>query len=323
MATSAKPIRITPETSAERSIGQCAYAAIKKHFSKMTRYESEVLADTDPEALHQMRVGMRRLRTTLQTYGFVVQLPDDAQESHIKKLGRTLGRVRDLDVLIQKLEQDYRPRLPADERSLLDHVLAKQHRHRCKYFAKLTNTLKGKRYTRLKAAYKTWFKSPSYQPLAHHSIDLMVPDLLLPIVSQMFLHPGWWVGGDLPSEDIDPHLLNRWLDKEGVVLHSLRKQIKHVRYQSEFLSAFYGVSLDMAIAQFKAIQDLLGQLQDCWVLDHVLRHDAGDRWHQQAPTLVQQLVEERHHLWQTWRPIQQQFLDPAYRSRLRQTIATH
>lgn len=320
MITSTKSASVLPETLSGGSIGHYAHAAIRKHLKKTIRYESEVLADNDPEALHQMRVGMRRLRTTLQTYGLVIQLPDEAQETHLKKLARTLGRVRDLDVLIQKLEQGYRPQLPSKEQSFLDEVLDKHHAYRQKHYAKLTDALTGKRYSRLKSAYKEWLKAPQYKPLATCSIDLIVPDLLLPIVSQLFLHPGWWVGSELPDGNGDPYLLNRWLDEEGKVLHSLRKQVKHVRYQTEFLADCYGSALDGAIAQFKTIQELLGQLQDCWVLDHVLRHDAGEQWAQDAPTLAQQLTEERHQLWLAWRPIQHQFLTPAYRDRLRITV---
>lgn len=50
------------------SFGNFAYQAIHKYFKKSTKYRVDVLSDRDPEPLHQMRVGMRRLRTALQVF---------------------------------------------------------------------------------------------------------------------------------------------------------------------------------------------------------------------------------------------------------------
>lgn len=312
---------ITLKTLPEHSLGQFAYKAIQKHIKKATRYEVEVLQDTDPEPLHQMRVGLRRLRTTLHTYGFVLRLPEEASEPRIKKLAKTLGHVRDLDVLIEKFEQGYRPTLPTEEQHVLDGVLSSQWKIRRKYFSKLVKALNGKQYKRVKIAYEHWLDEPQYQPLANCPVDIVLPDLLLPLVSRLFLHPGWFVGHDLLQDEIDPPTLNRWLDEDGTVLHDLRKQMKQVRYQAEFLEDFYGKALKKPVKQFKDIQEQLGQLQDCWVLNQVLRKEIGNGWTQTLPILAQRLREERCNIWRAWSPMQKKFLDPAYRDRLRCTIA--
>jgi len=322
MVTSTVSLETFQETLLEQGLGQFAYTAIQKHLKKTIRYKSEVLSDRDPEPLHQMRVGLRRLRTTLRTYGFVVSLPEEANENSVKKFAKILGHVRDLDVLIQRLEQDYRPSLPPSEQHRLDKVLTKQEKYRQKHFSKVAKFLKGESFKEFKAAYKHWLKAPHYQSLASCSIRLVLPDLLLPLVSQLFLHPGWWVGHNFVEDGINAEVLNRWLDEEGRVLHDLRKQIKHVRYQAEFLSDFYGKGLTPAVQQFKLIQELLGQLQDCWVLNQVLQQEVGDNWQQKFPTLAQKLQEERYTLWEAWHPIQTQFLDPAYRDELRCILAT-
>lgn len=49
----------------EKTLGYWAALAIKKHFEKVLKHEEDVLADRDPEALHQMRVGTRRLRSAI------------------------------------------------------------------------------------------------------------------------------------------------------------------------------------------------------------------------------------------------------------------
>ncbi|MEB3224731.1 MAG: CHAD domain-containing protein, partial [Synechococcus sp.] len=45
-----------------QQFGDWAHQAIAKHYQKILSHETGVLADRDPEELHQMRVGMRRLR---------------------------------------------------------------------------------------------------------------------------------------------------------------------------------------------------------------------------------------------------------------------
>ena len=63
------------EDNSVQSLQDYVHTAIRKYMRKVTRYEKAVIADRDPENLHQMRVGMRRLRTALKTYGSVLQFP--------------------------------------------------------------------------------------------------------------------------------------------------------------------------------------------------------------------------------------------------------
>jgi len=74
--------------------------------SQMVLNESLVRRTSHPEALHQMRVGLRRLRAALSLFG--KQLLADGESDGIKELLRTMGRpmgeARDLDVLLERLE---------------------------------------------------------------------------------------------------------------------------------------------------------------------------------------------------------------------------
>ena len=51
----------------------------------MLQHEAEALQDQDPEALHQMRIGMRRLRTALTGFAPALELPKAAQEKMLPK----------------------------------------------------------------------------------------------------------------------------------------------------------------------------------------------------------------------------------------------
>lgn len=47
------------------TLKELAYGAIAKHSRKVFKYKAKVLEDRDPEDLHQMRVEMRRLRSSI------------------------------------------------------------------------------------------------------------------------------------------------------------------------------------------------------------------------------------------------------------------
>lgn len=66
---------------------------------KLLRHEAGTVAGEDIEELHEMRVAARRVRAVLEI--FEPGLPDQAEGlcRRVKRLGKRLGPVRDLDVL--------------------------------------------------------------------------------------------------------------------------------------------------------------------------------------------------------------------------------
>jgi CHAD domain-containing protein len=315
-----EPKELLAEVVDER-FGQLAYQALEKYFRQATRYQPDVLKDRDPEDVHQMRVGLRRLRTTLLAYGSVVRLPKHADEPSVKNLAKALGQVRDSDVLIQKLEQDYRPSVPHSEQTALDTVIKRQRKRRKRYFKHLRSVLTGKPYRQFESAYQQWFNDPSYTALAAFAVNHVAADVLLPLLSRVLLHPSWLACQTVVQEEMSSTRLHHWLSQDGAVLHDLRKQVKLLRYQVEFLSKAHGNALDFLVVQLKDTQELLGQLQDLWVLNHVLDGAIGRRWMTTMPILAQVMSDEEVKLWALWQPTLGKFLSPTYRSHLRRTLA--
>ena len=60
-------------------------------------------ADTEPEHLHQLRVGLRRLRTALRELGPLASCPSQAWGAQLEALFGRLGSARDRDALAQTL----------------------------------------------------------------------------------------------------------------------------------------------------------------------------------------------------------------------------
>ncbi|MEO1401881.1 MAG: CHAD domain-containing protein [Cyanobacteria bacterium J06635_1] len=308
------------------SLGIYAYQTLRKHFKKATKYKSQVLKDTDPEALHQMRVGLRRLRTAVEIFGGAIELPEGVGDRNIAKIARRLGSVRDLDVLLMWL-QTFRQEhdLGATEIKALQTVEANILKHRQKCFRRARKLLKSKEYDALTTALKGWLKQPCYQLSALLPIDMVLPDLLSPLVGEVLQHPGWLVGTAQtlplrPRKRMSLPLINQCLNDQGGMLHDLRKRMKHVRYQSEFFLGLHGLSYASLVKGFRNIQDTLGILQDEAVIQAVLQQSLGDDWSTQIPTLAQYFDQERRQMWKHWQALQIQYLDPAFRHHLRQQM---
>ena len=104
METTAPKIRgISPDETLE----VCARQIIVNYFHQMMSYKEGAKAGNDIEFVHEMRVTSRRLRTAMDN--FLGCFPEKAFNKHYKKvksITRTLGVVRDLDVLIARFEKE-------------------------------------------------------------------------------------------------------------------------------------------------------------------------------------------------------------------------
>lgn len=310
------------KTTPLETLEDFAHQAIRKHFKKSVRYEADVLQDKDPECLHQMRVGMRRLRTALQVFGFATKLPKEMRDRRVAKIARTLGAVRDLDVLEAELKTQQQADLPLGEQEKLETLLKKMHKQRKQDFDSLKRALKGNQYQHLKAAFEEWLDQPRYQPVAQMPILEALPDLLLPLTSEMLLHPAWLVGatfetGKATVHTIHPEAIGEFLKQHSLVLHDLRKQMKRVRYQTELFVDFYDEDYAQQVEEFKMLQEVLGHLQDSAVLQEYLANQLEVSLEETCPTLARQLDQKVVQAWEQWQALQKRYLNAEFRVGLR------
>lgn len=301
-----------------QTLGDWAYLAIEKHFQKTLDHEVAVLKDTDPEELHQMRVGMRRLRSAITGFSCALKLPKHAAEKNIGKIAFRLGELRDLDVLIDTLKTNYKPQLPENEQENIDTVLEVLGKQRRKVFGKVYKTLNSKAYQKLKDALKNWLTQPAYSGAAEFPVQLVLPDLLAPEISRLFLHPGWLLGGSLDFHaeflnDAKPTTIETALAEHGPVLHSLRKQVKRVRYQMSLFTKLYGEEYQEYVEDMKEIQEVLGSIQDSLVLAEMLSEVLDSPLENQLPNFANKLTLSCQEAWDKWQPLQQRYLTPETR----------
>ena len=315
-----------PKEAEPKTFGDWAYLAVKKHFKHTIKYETNVLKDIDPESLHQMRVGMRRLRTAINGFAPALSLSKAAKEQKVGKIARQLGELRDLDVLQDSLQNQYLPSLPTKEQDILKKVLSSLGKQRKKTLEQVQTTLKGQQYHKLKVAFQDWLEEPNYGELAEISIYEILPDLLLPSVSNLFLHPAWIVGVELNDgkievlNDLGSDQVVKLLNTHGDTVHSLRKQAKGVRYQMELFTDFYDSTYKDYLKDVKEIQSLLGEIQDSFVLAEFLTDNLDSDLTVQLPTLATELTETRYQVWKKWQSFQQRYLNAENRKDFHQAI---
>jgi CHAD domain-containing protein len=138
--------RLTPVLACDT-----AFRVVARRCLRDLTANHEATCRGDPEALHQMRVGLTRLRTAISFFSPMVA---DAQRTRIrdelKWLHTHLGAVRDLDVAIERLEAASKQR-PHDYRSWKA-KRAESHR-------RLARALRSTKYRRLIESASGWIEN--------------------------------------------------------------------------------------------------------------------------------------------------------------------
>jgi CHAD domain-containing protein len=206
-------------------LGEHGAGLLRQHTKALVRWHGPVLDNSDPEPLHQMRVSMRRLRTTLDQWAPALVLPKLVSAERVTKPLRRLGMARDLDVLGQRLEQGLLPQLPKAEAKQLKPVLKQLRRERQLAHEGVVATLQSSAYLAMVAQLQGWLKDPQFSAWGDSALEGWVWELQLPALGELFLHPGWLV-----SE----------LGDQGEAIHGLRLAIKRARYGLESISPMAG-----------------------------------------------------------------------------------
>ncbi|MCS6959735.1 MAG: CHAD domain-containing protein [Pseudanabaenaceae cyanobacterium SKYGB_i_bin29] len=260
----------------EATIGSCALQALKSYYRKWVKQEEGVRADQDPEALHQMRVGLRRLRSGLLCFAPILPRSIRRQEPKLGQISRILGRVRDLDVLRQALTNNYMPLLPEVEQVQLQKYLAQRERQRQKYFHRMIALLDSPFYRRTRKTIGSWLKDPHMQEAGDFAVTEMMPQLLLPSLRAV--------------------LLPNWNLRKQKQLHDLRKLFKLTRYQLECFTPYFGEELNPSLRHLATAQEVLGSLHDRLVL---LETFSQKQW-RRLPHLYQIIQQHQGEDWRTW-----------------------
>ena len=217
---------------------------------------AEIGHGDDMEFIHQARVAIRRMRSADKTFS---RLPTDAHWPKImkdlQKLGLMLGQVRDCDVLLHDSLAPAERSLPSGRKA----------------WRTIRNDLSSRR---------------------EQYMQVLRTELASPRIGQMLLHMLQWLHLEPPpsgqdagaalesfaSRALDRHaktvrkLASNWEALDETQRHTLRKQIKKLRYAAEFFSSLYKAGkVDKFLASLQSMQKTLGILNDAAVTRQILQ----------------------------------------------------
>ncbi|MGO9582442.1 MAG: CHAD domain-containing protein [Acidimicrobiales bacterium] len=220
----------------------------------------------DAEAVHRMRVAIRRLRSALRTFAPVLD-KESARwlREELGWLGGVLGPLRDTDVLRSQLER-LLDTLPASEvvGPVGDEIGSHFAEARQQALAAALVAMRSDRYLTLLNVLRAVSAAPPTRPKAKRTVNRAAP---------------WLLRRDLERVERrfeTARAMGAGAQRERA-LHEVRKAAKGMRYAAEAFEPFLGRAATRIAKRFEAIHELLGASQDAVVARAVLRELGAGR----------------------------------------------
>jgi len=258
-----------PAVSKSGPVGAVAVAHLWQQTEKLVAGDPYVRMDAE-DAVHQMRVATRRLRSALATFrSLFAEGSVEPLRAELKWLGEVLGRARDAEVMRRRLREaaDAQPAelLVGPVLRRIDLELRREYRdaHRA-----VVETLDGERYLALVAALEEFVADPPYSERAARPAKEEVPKLVRKSYRRV-ARAAEAVDDDTSSGDAVGH---------DHPLHEVRKAAKRARYAAESVAPVVGKPAKRLADALEDIQETLGDHQDS-VVERVWLRDLGMRAH--------------------------------------------
>jgi CHAD domain-containing protein len=248
-----------PPLTACTAAGQVVLAYLRAHTGRLKALDPMVRLD-EPDAVHQMRVASRRLRSTLRSFGHILAR-DATRElaAEFKWLGGVLGEARDAEVLAGHLRARLRQvpvelRIgPADAR-IQGHFASARAAAR----TELQAVLDSERYFSLLDDLDRLLAAPPFTPEASRPGADVLP-----------------VAARRARRRADRRMHRAWPVPAGQArneaLHQARKAARRARYAAEAMAPAIGAKAARFAGRMKKAQSVLGEHQDSVIARAVLR----------------------------------------------------
>jgi triphosphatase len=249
-----------PALESDASFDDALAAVFASCLDQILANEAAASAGVDPEGVHQMRVGIRRLRSALALLHAVSPAaPLERLREDLRWLAAELGGARDLDVFCDDILGPVvraRPDDPALKR------LAEVAREvRQEQYDALRRALASRRYTHLALDLGRWLATRGWRDQA-----------LTPESARLFA-PAREVAADLLARRYRKvRRAGRRLEQRSPEeKHALRIQLKKLRYAAEFFGGLFAEPHSgKMVKRLARLQDVLGHLNDQATADRLL-----------------------------------------------------
>jgi CHAD domain-containing protein len=248
--------------TASPSMGELAYAVLRRAFLAYLRSEPGARLGEDVEALHDMRVATRRMRAALTLFEPALPLRARRLRQELRWIAGVLGAVRDLDIQLEWIRGWPQAQRPGEQQAK----------------ARLTEALERRRVNARRRMLR--------------ALDSVRTENLVNRLSQMLRQgpPKRSRPARTPAVAVFPAIVERrqarlvrarkGLDTRSPpeAFHRLRIRCKRLRYAVESARDLYGAPASDYAEVLVELQDLLGAHQDAYVanarLEELLRSEA-------------------------------------------------
>jgi len=244
----------------DMSLGEAVARIFRTCQKQIEGNEAAVLAGHDPEGVHQMRVGVRRLRAALQAFRPVIApAVHCALTEELRWLQKQLGPARDWDVFLTETLPPIVDHLPGEH--AFEAFVSQAEAARAKAYETARAALAGPRYTGLSLRLDLWLEEGSF---------LARPDENAGAGAQGSVEA--FAARVLSKRHKKLRKLGRRHDNfDDAELHRLRIQIKKTRYGLEFFRSLYPEKpVKRYLEALVGVQDALGAFNDAAVTHGLL-----------------------------------------------------
>lgn len=247
------PLKAAPAGLASgMTAGEAFQVIASEALQQVHANEHGVTVSVDPEYLHQMRVGIRRLRSVLALFRPLLDEAAAMQSAALRALGARLGPARDWDVFIAEV-------LPAARAQWPDAVLPAGFGRVCEALrararASAIKSIKTNSYNKSMIALAVWI---SAQSMHNGIMRRPAREFARRVLEQRHarvLKRGRHLARLTPAE-----------------LHRLRIAVKQMRYAVEFFAGLFPARhMSASRARLAALQDILGRMNDATMVSKLM-----------------------------------------------------
>jgi CHAD domain-containing protein len=248
-----EPEVVIPQLRSKARVDVLVGYALARSVARLVVEDLTIRAGADADPVHDARVATRRLRSDLKTLEPYLA-PVEGLRGELGWLGGLLGSVRDLDVLIERMDARIRE-LPGPDRAAAAPILSKLEEDHDRRRRELLVGLGSARYLTLldeliEASRTPPLNDPTERRRARRALRTVTRKA--------------WRRTARAVDRLEP-------SPPDAALHEIRKRAKRARYAAELGRELFGKPAVRFAERLADVQDELGALQDTVVAEERLR----------------------------------------------------
>jgi len=252
----AAPLALDPRTSVEEAFQRIVRNCVQQWCAN----EAAALDGKDPEGVHQLRVGIRRLRSAFSVFGPLFDPDERARlSSEAKRIINSFGPARDWDVFITELLAPICTARPGDPH--LARMIGAAEVERRRGYETVRAEIGSHAYTRFMLELRLWIEASGWRERPTDQGRLWLDQPISAFAEKL-----------LSKRHRKARKLGRgFAHLAAEQRHEVRIALKKLRYACEFFEGLFPAKESKPyLASLKKMQDTLGHLNDVAVAEQLV-----------------------------------------------------